>query len=39
MEDLSLHILDISQNSLRAGAKNIFIIIRDLPGQDLLGSQ
>lgn len=36
MQDLSLHVLDISQNSLRAGAKNIFIIIRDLPGQDLL---
>ncbi|NLM61992.1 MAG: ATP-binding protein [Clostridiales bacterium] len=36
MEDLSLHVLDIAQNSLRAGAKVISIEIRRLPGKDLL---
>lgn len=36
MEDLSLHVLDIAQNSLRAGAKNLLIEIRDHPEKDLL---
>lgn len=36
MEDLSLHILDIVENSIEAGAKNITIFVReDLPA-DLL---
>lgn len=39
MEDISLHILDIAENSLRAGAKKIEIILsRDIQ-KDLLGVQ
>jgi anti-sigma regulatory factor (Ser/Thr protein kinase) len=36
MEDLSLHILDIVENSIDAGAKNIEIEIREDSKQDLL---
>lgn len=36
MEDLSLHILDIAENSLRAHAKNVVIKISEEPGQNLL---
>jgi len=36
MEDLSLHILDIAENSLKAGAKNIEIVIRENLSKDLL---
>jgi hypothetical protein len=36
MEDLSLHILDIVENSIRAGAKEIEILIRENLAADLL---
>jgi anti-sigma regulatory factor (Ser/Thr protein kinase) len=36
MEDLSLNILDIAQNSLAAGAKRLRIEIGEFPGEDLL---
>jgi len=36
MEDLSLHILDIAENSVTAGAKNIEIGIREDMNNDLL---
>jgi DNA mismatch repair ATPase MutL len=36
MEDLSLHILDIVENSVRAGAKEVEIIIRENLAADLL---
>ncbi|MBU2472271.1 MAG: ATP-binding protein, partial [Bacteroidetes bacterium] len=36
MEDLSLHILDIAENSINAGAKNIEIVITDSLSNDLL---
>lgn len=36
MEDLSLHILDIAENSIAAGASRIEIIIREDTSQDLL---
>ncbi len=36
MEDLSLHILDIAENSIAAGAKNIGIIILEDTKKDIL---
>ena len=36
MKELSLHILDIVQNSLRAEARNIALSVRDKKSQDLL---
>ena len=36
MEDLSLHILDIAENSIDAGAKNIRIVVREDVPADLL---
>jgi len=36
MRELSLHILDIAENSIRAGAKNVAITITEDPAQDLL---
>jgi anti-sigma regulatory factor (Ser/Thr protein kinase) len=36
LEDLSLHILDVAENSLRAGARWIRISIREVLEQDLL---
>lgn len=36
MEDLSLHILDIVQNSIQAGARNIEIYIKEFPESDEL---
>jgi anti-sigma regulatory factor (Ser/Thr protein kinase) len=36
MEDLSLHILDIAENSIAAGAKNISIMVDEDIGADLL---
>jgi DNA polymerase III epsilon subunit-like protein len=36
MEDLSLHILDIAENSINAGAKNIEIAIIEISEKDLL---
>ncbi|MBA7521588.1 Anti-sigma F factor [subsurface metagenome] len=36
MEDISLHILDIAENSIRANAKNINIIIIEDKKNDLL---
>ena len=36
MKDLSLHILDIVQNSIRAKARLISIEVEELPDQDLL---
>ncbi len=36
MEDISLHILDIAENSVRADAKTIEIVITRDTGQDLL---
>ena len=36
MEDLSLHILDIAENSINAGAKNIEIAIIEISAKDLL---
>jgi anti-sigma regulatory factor (Ser/Thr protein kinase) len=35
MKDLSLHILDIAENSIAAGAQTIRIIIEELPNQDV----
>jgi len=39
MEDISLHILDIAENSLRAGAKRIEILVTRDRGKDLLQIQ
>jgi len=36
MEDLSLHVLDIAENSINAGARNIGIIVREDVSRDLL---
>ena len=36
MEDISLHILDIAENSIRANAKNINIVIIENKKEDLL---
>ncbi len=36
MEDLSLHILDVAENGLRAGARRLWIRIREDLGADLL---
>ncbi|MGB3339992.1 MAG: ATP-binding protein [bacterium] len=36
MQDLSLHVLDIVENSITAGAKNIKIIINENTGKDKL---
>src|SRR4030042_2892697 len=36
MEDISLHILDIAENSIRANAKNINIVIIENNKEDLL---
>ena len=36
MEDISLHILDIAENSIRANAKNINIVIIENKKDDLL---
>jgi anti-sigma regulatory factor (Ser/Thr protein kinase) len=36
MEDLSLHILDIAENSIAAGARNLGIIVREDHSEDLL---
>jgi len=36
MEDLSLHILDIAENSIAAGAKNIEIIVKEDSANDVL---
>ncbi|MBI5239379.1 MAG: ATP-binding protein [Elusimicrobia bacterium] len=36
MEDLSLHVLDIAENSIRALAENVVIRIIEEPGKDLL---
>ena len=36
MEEISLHILDIAENSLRAGAKNVEILVARDRAQDLL---
>jgi len=36
MEDISLHILDIAENSLRANAKNVSIRIIEDVNNDLL---
>lgn len=36
MDDLSLHVLDIAQNSLRAGARTISIGVLRLPEKDML---
>lgn len=36
MEDLSLHILDIAENSIEAGAKRIEIAVEENPKDDLL---
>jgi signal transduction histidine kinase len=36
MEDISLHILDIVDNSIRAGATKIWVDILEKPGEDLL---
>ncbi len=36
MEEISLHILDIAENSLRAGAKNVEILVVRDRSQDLL---
>jgi len=38
MEDLSLHLLDIAENSIRAKAKNIKIKIEENRKKDLLYS-
>lgn len=35
MKDISLHILDIAENSVTAGAQTVRIVIEELPGQDL----
>lgn len=39
MEDLSLHILDIAENSIRAGAKSIFIVIEENTKKNILHLQ
>ena len=36
MEDLSLHVLDIAENSIRANAKNVSIILSEDRKNDLL---
>ena len=36
MEDLSLHILDIAENSIRAGAKKIIIKLEEDQSSDRL---
>ena len=36
MDDISLHVLDIAENSVRAGAKRIEILIVHEPAKDLL---
>jgi signal transduction histidine kinase len=36
MEDISLHILDIAENALRAGAKNVFIRLAQSRSDDRL---
>jgi len=36
MEDLSLHVLDIAENSIRAGARNVEIIVEEEPEKDRL---
>ncbi len=36
MQDLSLHILDVVENSITAGARNIEIIVSEDAGKDLL---
>jgi anti-sigma regulatory factor (Ser/Thr protein kinase) len=36
MEDLSLHVLDIAENSVRAGARNINILVEENVGEDCL---
>jgi signal transduction histidine kinase len=36
MEDLSLHILDVAENSITAGAHTISIVLTEDSGQDLL---
>jgi hypothetical protein len=36
MEDLSLHILDVAENGLRAGATFVEIVIQDDPAADIL---
>ncbi len=36
MDDLSLHILDVAENSIQAGAKNIEIIIKENTKKDIL---
>ena len=36
MEDISLHILDIAENALRAGAKNVFIRLAQSKRDDRL---
>ncbi len=36
MQDLSLHILDIAENSIRAGSTKIRVDILEKPGEDLL---
>ncbi len=36
MEDLALHLLDVAENSIRAGATRIRIRLRDIPEQDQL---
>jgi anti-sigma regulatory factor (Ser/Thr protein kinase) len=36
MQELSLHILDIAENSIAAGARRIRITLREDPGADLL---
>jgi len=36
MQDLSLHVLDIAENSIAAGAKHVDIRVRESRGEDLL---
>lgn len=36
MEDISLHILDIAENSIRANARNINIMLKEDQNEDLL---
>ena len=36
MEDLSLHILDVAENAITAGAENISIVVQDDVARDLL---
>lgn len=35
MKDISLHILDIAENSVTAGAQTLQIVIEEMPAQDL----